>query len=328
MKTIYLKQKVLIRDIEKGDQNGVIHLLKKVYGSAYYNTQFYKEKVIEHYIHDAIHKTRRKVYWKVAAHKGKIIGQMMFVIRHGAAFLIFTMVDPDYEGKTVINSISTEMIKILNEMNQDDMRCIYAFVDEQNVPIKKVLKNYKFKVLGGLPNFQDGGEIKIYGKLVYDFHWRMINPHIKLSPLIYETVRNARIPRIVLANGMPPQSSEGIEKTEFHIAKEENSRHCAIKTKAGNTCAKYIEEKNNHLLRDFIITDKLSFETKKHLIRFIHAQFQQSSEIKGVSFALHSEDVESQWLVLNNGGQYRAFLPFYLGDKDAVLLYIKKGEEV
>lgn len=328
MKTIYLKQKVLIRDIEKGDQKGVINLLKKVYGSAYYYKQFYKENVIARYIQDAIHKERRKVYWKVAAHKKKIIGQMMFVIKHGAGFFIFTMVDPDYEGENVITSISAEIIKILNEMNQNDMRCIYAFADAANMPIKKVLISYKFKVLGRLPNFRGEGEIKVYGKLVYDFHWRMINPHIKLSPLIYKTVRDAKIPRIVLANGMASQNSEGIEATEFQVSQERDSKRCAIKTEDGDICARYIEEVNNHIWRDFMITDELSFTTKKHLIRFIHGEFQQRSEINGISFAIDSEDVESQWLVLNKGGQYGAFLPFYLGEKDAVLLYIKKGKEV
>ncbi|MGV9206099.1 MAG: GNAT family N-acetyltransferase [Promethearchaeia archaeon] len=327
MKTNNLSKDLIVRDVKKEDKSAIIKLVTRIYGSAYYHQGFYEESIIADYIHDAIHKQKRKIYWKVALYHGELIGQMMFIIKHGAAFLIFTMVDPRYEGKNVITSISLEMVKILAERDQDDMRCIFAFIDNTNIAMEKVLLKFNFRKLGHIPDFRDSGKIKIYGRIVYDFRWRMINPHIKIAPLVYDTARRVKVHRIVLAMSMPIHSN-GREKKAFIISQNGLKGERMISTKDGQECAKFVEEKNNSVWRDFMITENLSFTTKKHLIRFFLKQFQHTPEIRGVSFALAMKDVASRWLLINKNTQFGPYLPFYFGKENALLMYMEKNEGV
>jgi RimJ/RimL family protein N-acetyltransferase len=318
-----------VRDLNYEDVPKVINLIKKIYGKEYHEKEFYEPIVIHSIIKDSKEKKRDKVYWKGGFLGNTLIGQMLFIIRNGAGFLECTMVDDEFKGKRVITRISLEMVKILEEMKDTDVKCIYAFVHHKNVPIIKILNNFGFYYYGTIPAHENGEYLLVYGRIVYDFKWKMINPHIKLCPELFKIIKRAKLKRLISALETPGLLLPHQKIKDIKITRLSNSYpyKLIISTEDGTTLAELLENKFQKSWYDFRINKNLTLDIKKQIIKKIIQIFQNHMGINSLSFIIEIDDKMTQSLLLNLGAKLYAILPFYFEKNDMILMGFSKIEE-
>lgn len=320
-----LLKNIYIRDLIKNDSEKIINLIKKVYGKFYFEEEYYDIDFIQK-------KLREKyTYWKGAVLNDKLIGQMLFTLGHGAGYLKLTMTDPEFQGKRIISQMGLEMMKVKKNMNSSIFKCAYAIITENNFPMKKILNNFNFRYLGRIPYHENNKGLIIFGRVMYDLNWKIIRPHLKLGPLIYESIRSAGIKRIMSTSNLNDNSL-------FHI--KNNIEIFRSKVKYGDTNIVQIHNKKREKIAEFVenqyqkcwydfrfLRNNLDLVSKKKIINKVLQEYSQNKSINAISFPIHVDDVISQNMLINLGAKYYAYLPFYFKDYDSILLGFSKIEK-
>ena len=329
MNKVNLIKDLIIRDLVCLDTSKIISLIKRVYGNEYPDKEFYDSNIIRSIFMRSTMKKTEKMYWKGAFFKRNLVGQMLLILENKVGFLKSTMVARDYMTKGIISKVCVEMENILQEMNDSDMKCLYAFVSKRNIPILHVLKRNKFHYLGTVPAFSKNEILLIYGRVLYDFKWRMINPLIKLSPEIYKITRDGRFKRIVSGLVSPLHRSKGviIDKFTFKWSADSFPKKFEIISEEGQTLALFDENIYQKSWYNFRIVDDLNIDTIRKIVKETIKRFQTNDNLSSLSFVVYVNNKMFQKLLLDMGAQFYAFLPFYINKKDMILMGFSKIEE-
>lgn len=318
----HLNKNIIIRNLVQEDAETIANLIKKVYGKLYFEREYYDVNFIRE-------KLREKyTYWKGAFINRKLIGQMLFNIKHYTGYLKVTMVDPEFRGLGIITQIGIEMMKLKKIMNSSILRCVYAIINEGNQPIIRALKRFNFNFLGRIPFHDNNKGLIIFGLIQYDFKWRMINPSLKLSGLIYNSIRSAGIKRIISTSNLS-KVSRSFEINKFkmfrYYRKSNGAKVLQICTKKEEKIAEIFENKYQKCWYDFkFLRNNIALVSKKEVFDLILGEYYSNKKINSISFPIPVNDKSSQNILVDLGARYYAFLPFYYRDCDSVLLGFSK----
>ncbi|MFW9990278.1 MAG: GNAT family N-acetyltransferase [Candidatus Odinarchaeota archaeon] len=321
-----MKTKPIIRDLVPEDAGKIIKLIKKVYGESYFEREYYDIEFIQRKLRE------KHAYWKGAFINGTMIGQMLFTLSHNAGYLKVTMADPEFRALGIITQISIEMIKMKEIMNSLVLKCVYAIIDKNNLPIIKILNNFNFKYLGKIPNHDHYKGLIIYGLILYDFNWKMIKPHLKLSSSIYHSIQTAELKRVISTTIFKKNSriinNFDIEITNSKI-KFDRVKKFQICLKNGKAIAEITENHYQKCWYDFkFLIDDLSLLNKRKVIELILFEYSNNNKINSISFPIPVHDTVSQNILINLGAKYYAYLPFYYREYDSILLGFSKIEKM
>ncbi|MFX1374427.1 MAG: GNAT family N-acetyltransferase [Promethearchaeota archaeon] len=316
---------IYIRNLIKDDTEKIVDLIKRVYGKFYFEERYYDTDFIQKKLNE------KYTYWKGAFLNDKLIGQMIFTLSHDAGYLKMTMVDPEFQGRKIISQIGLEMMKVKKKMNSSIFKCAYAIITEKNIPMIKILKNFKFKHLGQVPYHENNKGLIIFGRVLYDLNWKIIRPHLKLGSSIYKSIQSAGIKRIMSASNLNDNSyfhiSNKIEILRSKV-KYDGTNIVQICNKNGEYFAEFIEDQYQKCWYDFrFLRNNFDLESKKKIINKILQEYSQNKSINAVSFPVHVDDAVSQNMLINLGAKYYAYLPFYFRDYDSILLGFSKIEK-
>ncbi|MFX0023248.1 MAG: GNAT family N-acetyltransferase [Candidatus Hermodarchaeota archaeon] len=316
---------IYIRNLFENDSEKIVDLIKKVYGKFYFEEIYYDT----HYIQKKIRE--KHTYWKGAFLNDKLIGQMLFTLSHDAGYLKLTMADPEFQGKGIISKMGLEMMKVKKNMNSSIFKCVYAIITENNVPMVKILKKFNFKYLGRIPYHENNKGLIIFGLVLYDLNWKIIRPHLKLGPSVYESIQSAGIKRIMSSSNLNDNSNFHINhKIEiFRSKKKYNGTNTIQICNTNKECiAELIENQHQKCWYDFkLLRNNIDLASKKKLINRILQEYSHNKHINAISFPIHVDDVVSQNMLINLGAKYYAYLPFYFKDYDSILLGFSKIEK-
>ena len=333
MKKSKILRQVEIRDITYENLDDIINLIKEIYEDDYPEKEFYDNKIINSYIKDNIDKNN--VYWKGAFYKGKLIGQMLSVVKHGVAFLKLAIVSQKFRGMGVMTLVSFHMEQILKNLNESDLKCIYAFVSSKNIPLLKILTNHNFIKLGTTPNHDKNKSSILFGRVSYDFKWKLITPHIGLSQSLYKKIKETGLKRLIVAQPLllptiptPKMYKIKIEKIKDRFPYEILIRSENFIMNNEGICAHLYENEYNKSWYDFRFIYDIPLDLKYQIIKKIVNDFYNTDEINSLSFAIDVNDKQLQNLMLNLNIRYYGFLPFYLNGKDGVLMGITKIQKL
>ncbi len=320
-----MNNQITIRNLDKEDADRILNLIKKVYGNSYFEKEYYDIDFIQNTLKE------KYTYWKGAFLNGKLIGQMLFSLKHNAGYLKVTMVDPDFQWRGIITQIGMEMIKLKKVMNSSILKCVYAIINEHNIPIINVLKRFNFKLLGRIPNHDNNKGLKIFGLIQYDFNWKIIKPHVKLSPLVYNSIHTAKIKRII-ATSNSNKAAQIFKIDDIWITRfKENHKGSVliqICVNDGEKIAELTENQYQKCWYDFLfLKDNINLISKKKVIELILHEYSHNNNINSISFPLQVDDIISQNILIDLGAKYYAYLPFYYRDYDSILLGFSKTDK-
>lgn len=329
MKKYKILREVEVRDIIYEDIDEIINLIKEIYENEYPGKEFYERAIISSYIKDNI--DNNNVFWKGGFYKGKLIAQMLSVIKHGVAFLKLTMVNQKYKGIGVMTLISFHMEQVLNNLNESDLKCIYAFVSSKNTPILKILINHNFVKLGTTPMHDKNKSFIIFGRVSYDFKWKLITPYIAFCKYLYKTIKENGLKRLIVAQPifLPMTPTQKMYKIKIEKIEDRFPYEILIRTEnfvmnKGGICAQLYENEYHKSWYDFRFINDIPLDLKYQIIKKIVNDFYYTDEINSLSFVIDINDRQLQSLLLNLNIRYYGFLPFYLNGKDAILMGITK----
>ncbi|MFX1314085.1 MAG: GNAT family N-acetyltransferase, partial [Promethearchaeota archaeon] len=256
------------------------------------------------------------------------IGQMLFTIDHNAGYLKVTMVDPEFQEQGIATQIGFEMLKVEKLMNALIFKCVYAIINEGNVPIIKVLKNFNFKFLGRIPPYEHNKGLIIFGLIRYDYSWKMIKPHLKLCHTVYNIIKSISLKRIISASNFNI-NSHSIENYDLELIRSDVGNHekkiFQIRTIKGENIAEIIENQYQNSWYDFsFLRNNLSLTDKKKVLDRILQEYSFKKNIHSISFPIPINDVYSQKILIDSGAKFYAYLPFYYRDYDSILLGFSK----
>ena len=317
-----LKNNIIIRNLVQEDAEKIVELIKNVYGKLYYEPEYYDIEFIQEKIRE------KHTYWKGAFLNRKLIGQMLFTINHKAGYLKVTMVDPEFRGMGIITQFGIEMMKLKKIMNSSILKCVYAIINEGNNPIIKELKKFNFKFLGRIPYQDNSKGLIIFGLIQYDFNWKMIKPHLKLSLSVYNSIQSAGIKRILSASNLN-KDSQNIKSSDIIISrskvKNNGVKIIQICMKDGENIAEIIENQYQKCWYDFkFLRNNMNLTSKKKVIDMILNEYSNNNNINSISFPISVNDFISQNILIDLGAKYYAYLPFYYKDYDSILLGFSK----
>ncbi len=328
-RNLELLENIKILDLKAENIDDILKLIRKIYGDEYADKKFYSRELIMNYFSKSLYKSRKKIFWKGAFYNEKLIGQMLYILKHGAGFLILTMVDKDFQEVGIVTLLGSEMVKIPSYLKLDDMRCTYAIVNKNNLPMIKLLTNFKFINLGTLPMCNENDSLWIYGRIFKDLNWKMISPYINLSSEIYRKIKSAKLKRIISTQSSPLVSHKTQEEkllmkrneTIFYkkILFYSESRH------------KYAELIENQIQKSWydakLCNENYPLNKKRQIIEKIMNEFNKNDNISSLSFIINVNDQESQKILLNNNSKLYAYLPYYYKEKDMLLMGFSKIKE-
>ena len=322
---------IVIKDIGIEHIQQILVLLKNVYGENYPELEFYNPKFLKKFIVQSIDKNNYKIHWKGAFYQDKLIGQMIYVTKHGTTFLISTMVHKDYHNSGVITLIGNEMVKIPDTVDISNMRTTYAIVNKRNLKMIQVLKNFKFTEFGTIPKHDSKESLILFGRIFKDFHWKIIKPHINLSPEIYRKIKKATIKRLI--SSQPPsiislkENNNNNNNIEFIKNKDKrfSKNKILVFINGKDKCAEIIEPKDQKSWYDVRFTNNiLDFNERKQIIKKIIEGFIKKEMIKSLSFIIEVNDRDSQEILLRYKAKLYAYLPYYYYEYDMLLLGFSK----
>ena len=320
-----MKNEVIVRNLDEKDIEKIVNLILTVYGKQYFEKEYYDVKYIQSILRE------ENTYWKGAFIDDILIGQMLFTIIHNAGYLKATMAIPKFQGNGVITQIGREMIKMKELMNDSLFKCVYAIIDENNLPIIKILKKFNFKFLGRIPHHRNKNGLIFFGLILYDYNWKLIKPYLKLSPLVYNTIKSTGIKRIISASNLTI-NSHIVENFELEIIRSDikykGPKIIQIKTSNGENIAEIIENGYQNCWYDFrFLKNNLNITNKKKVFDCLLQEYNHDNNINSISFPIPVNDVYSQKILIDSGAKYYAFLPFYYRDFDSILLGFSKIEK-
>ncbi|MFX1363840.1 MAG: GNAT family N-acetyltransferase [Promethearchaeota archaeon] len=321
-----MKAKPIIRDLVPEDARQIVNLIKKVYGKLYFEREYYNIEFIHHKLRE------KHTYWKGAFLNGTLVGQMLFTLSHNTGYIKVTMVDPEFRVLGIITQIGVEMMKIEEIMNSRILKCVYAIINMGNEPIVKLLDKFNFKYLGQIPFHDNNKGLIIFGRIFYDFYWKMIKPNLKLSPLIYHSLQTAGVKRIISATNLN-KNSKVIKNFDIEITRSDKNyigiKKILIYLKNGKIIAEITENQYQKCWYDFKFhINNINLTNKKKVFDLILLEYLNNKKVNSVSFPIPVDDKLSQNALLNLGAKYYAYLPFYYRDYDSVLLGFSKIERM
>jgi hypothetical protein len=219
----------------------------------------------------------------------------------------------------------------LNFVEVNAFKCIYALVDPIITPVHKLMKVYQYKYLGQTPKWEKNRLFKIFGRVVFDFKWRSISPHISISPKIYNSVRQANLKRLLTTRFYSSRSNNDFDLDELDLTKIEDKHITEIlihnKRTAKELYAELIENKFQKTWYNIKVNLNISNEAAEKISKFIFEKYCQDKNINCLSFSVDSNDSGLQNILNRMNMKYYAYLPFYLEGKDAVLMGTTKLNE-
>ncbi len=316
---------IYIRSLLIDDSEKIIDLIKKVYGKFYFEKQYYETDYVQSKLRE------KHTYWKGAFLNDKLIGQMVFTLSHDAGYLKLTMIDPEFQAQGIISQMGIEMMKLKTIVNNSVFKCVYAIINEDNIPIIKILNKFNFRYLGKIPNHENNKGLIIFGLILYDFNWKLIRPHIKLGPSVYKSTRLAGIKRIISASNSNKRS-QIFKNSKIEIirskGKYEGTKNIQICNNNGEYLAELIENQYQKCWYDFkYLRNNMDLLSKKIIIDRILQEYSNNKSINSISFPIIVDDNVSQNILINLGAKYYAYLPFYYKDYDSILLGFSKIEK-
>lgn len=324
MKKYKFLKEVEIRPFSHKDSNDILNLITDEYRLNYPEKEFYEQNVINKYI-EASHNTE-KVRWKGAFHKGKLIGQMMGITIHGSSFLKLAMVRREYRRMDVMKLLASNMENLINTFNKSEFGCIYAFVEKNSMSMQNFISNFQFIKLGTTPTWKIDNYFFIFGRIAFDFKWKLIRPNLRLSVPIYKNIVSSGLKRIISTGVSIPSKSLEKELDEIYLIRKEDGipTKIIISSKKKAIQAEIYAEMYENIYQkswyDFRFVKNISMRMKEKIINRILKEFQGTDHINSLSIAIDANDMWGQDLMLKYKMEYFAFLPSYLEGKDALLL--------
>ncbi|MFX1366874.1 MAG: hypothetical protein ACFFCE_15655 [Promethearchaeota archaeon] len=301
-----------IREIEKKDLDQVIQLIKKVYQSNY-DKKYYDKRYLEKYISTV--KKKAITFWKGAFFQERLIAQMVFIIKNGVGKLKFTMVDPEFKSKGVISYLGFNMNKVLQLpfVKRSNLHMIYAYVENDNIPMIKVLEEYDFKLFGRTPNYNKKSFYKIYGRVINIKRWKYITPYFSVSRFIQNINIKYNLQRLLCV--FIPSFSTPFTKLDLDIEIVDQKKILFLVE--GIKYGKIYQD--NHSWHDFKFINNPSRDIKFSILVKLIEEFKKNEKIYSISLFIDVNDLNSQEYLLKKGCKFFAYLPYYHED-DIILI--------
>lgn len=305
------------------DSDDIIDLINSIYGSEYLEREFYDKEVISHYIKYVNYE--RGGAWKGLFFKDELVAQMLAIIENSHVILKLTMIKENYRNMGLMMILSASMIKEIDHYKNTDFKTIFAFVSPSNLPILKILHQFKFIEVGTVPSYDIGEDFLIYSKIVFNHSLMTITPHYKLKKKIRNITSKLKIERNVientsftsiLVNNLPynvkilPISNDFPKKYHIYIDKI--------------LCGNFNENIHTHSWYDLNFQKEIPIEFKDKILKEMVLNFENSPNITSFSIIVDIDDASCQEMLLELKFQYHAFLPLYYGIKDGILLGLSK----
>ena len=316
-------QDIYIRDLKINDAVLIIDLIISEYGENYCDKEFYDINVLKYYLLKISEK--KEGIWKGAFFKNQLIGQMFVIIRHNTFFVKLTILKNEFRNRGIINRLGNEMVRSHYDFKNSKIRCCYAFVDRNNQSILYILKKFRFYSVGSTPYHESDKNYIIFARILFDFKQKLISPYSKLIGKIKKTICETNILR-----------SFKIEKSQdMHVLNRNNNDIKIIKLKQNfpfkyqilinnKLCAEFIENEYNKSWYDFQFFYNLTLKSKYSILTTIVDLFKNTKGINALSIPTHVNDNTLQKYLIKENLNYYAFLPFYYGQEDAILLGLSK----
>ncbi len=325
MRKLTVLKSIQIKDASYEYIDDIISLIRDIYGDKYPEKEFYDKKVIYDYITESFR--RDKICWKCAFLNGEMIGQLLAVIRHNIGYIKLTMVKKEYRKFGILTLITFYMLQLLKDLNDNDLKYIYAFISNKNTSAIRFIPHYEFSRLGAVPAWECDNYYIPFGRMVYDKKWKLISPHIKLCPEIFQTLKNAGLKRYISiqldtsfsfnkSNNTNIEYKEKAGKNPHKISVIDMSNGNA----EGEIYAQFYENKYQKSWYDVHFINDCSFAIKTEIIRDILKKFEEKKDINSLSFSISINDRAAQKFLLDLGLIYYAYLPFYRNDTDMLLM--------
>ncbi len=309
---------IVIREIERKDINQVIQLIKVVYKEAY-DEKYYHNDYLKRYA-NKIEKSQL-IFWKGVFLKEKLIAQMLFIIKNGFGKLKLTMVDPEFESMGVMSYLGFQMEKVLQlpEVKDSNLQIVYAYVENNNLPMIKILEEYQFNIFGRTPNYNINSFYKIYGRVINIKTWKYITPHFNISRFIQNINIKYNLKRLLSI--FIPIILFSFAKQDIKIEQVKKKKKTILFIVERRTYAKIHE--NNQSWYSFKFINNPSIELKVSILAILIEKFEKNEKILSISLFINMNDYHSQHFLLEKGFKFFAYLPCY-HECDNILMGKKK----
>jgi len=268
-----------VRKLNLDDTSAILNLIKSVFSNDYVDKEFYNIKIIEQYLKKINEKGEG--VWKGVFLDDNLIGMMLAILEGSSLFLKMTMVDNKYANKGIITKLGPYMLKEIPKFRKFNVKSIYAFVNNNDLPILKTLLKFSCINFGRTPYYEENKCYLIYGLIVFDRHKHLISPHYKLHKNIEKLIKETKIRREIINDRSSNSIAINNAKYDLKIKKIKNLFPTNYQIfDCNNLCASFSENKFNNTWYNFRFLNKTSLKLQVLILKKIVELFYEIKKIK------------------------------------------------